>query len=162
MLGFSGRTGRATFAVVGTLCWFSVPLMLSMKPLIDQLSGMEANAAVLAGNAMAIAAIAWSGLAAVAWLLVTVRRLRDAGLHLAWTGLAVVLGFMNAPPTLIDPLAWGQRPLMPVATVLCMLWVVALSLLPSRDRVRVEPAASAAPFRGTPGPVAPRKQFGLR
>lgn len=161
MLGFSGRTGRATFAVVGGLCYVSGPLLLLARPWIEGLRTMDAEGAVLAGMAMAVAVVGWTCLAAFAWLVFSVRRLRDAGLSVWLAAVSVVLGFVNDPRTLIDPSVWTERPLFAVTSLLCLIWLVVLAVLPSRRAPDVV-APVETPVRRTAGPVAPRKQFGLR
>lgn len=161
MLGFSGRTGRATFAVVGGLCYVSGPLLLLAKPWIEGLRTLDAEGAVLAGAGMALAALVWTCLAAFAWLLVSVRRLRDAGLSVWLAAVSVVLGFVNDPRTLVDPSAWAERPLFAATSLLCLIWLVVLAVLPSRRAPHVF-ASVETPVRRTPKMVAPRKQFGLR
>ncbi|MFC5345018.1 DUF805 domain-containing protein [Brevundimonas staleyi] len=162
MLGFSGRTGRATFAVVGGLCYLSGPILLAAQPWIEGLRALDADAAMWVGTLMAVAAVGWSLAMGFAWLLFSVRRLRDAGLSVWLASASVVLGFLNDPRTLIDPSAWAERPLFAVTSLLCLIWLGALIALPSRPAPEVVAPVEAPPVRRTPGPVAPRKQFGLR
>jgi uncharacterized membrane protein YhaH (DUF805 family) len=161
MLGFSGRSGRATFAVIGGLCYLSGPMLLAAKPWIEGLRTLDADTAVLAGTLMAVAAVGWSLAMGAAWLVFSVRRLRDAGLHVGLAAVSVVLGFLNDPRTLVDPSAWAERPLFAVTSLLCLIWLAVLTVVPSR-RTPEAAVPVEAPVRRTPGPVAPRKQFGLR
>lgn len=162
MLGFSGRTGRGTFAVVGTVCFFSSALMLAAKPGIEVLRMLDATTAVIVGNLMALAALVWTMGAAFAWLLFSVRRLRDAGWSPFLAVISVGLGFVNDPRVLVDPSAWSEKPVALILTLMGLAWLIVLIALPSRGRVEAEPEAVATPVRRAPGPVAPRKQFGLR
>lgn len=163
MLGFSGRTGRATFAVVGTICFFSGALMLAAKPWIETLRTMDATTAIIVGNLMALAAVVWTVGMAFAWLLFSVRRLRDAGWSPFLAVISVGLGFVNDPRVLVDPGAWTEKPVALALTLLGLFWLIALIALPSRGPIAAEPRIEpATPQRRVPGPVAPRKQFGLR
>lgn len=163
MLGFSGRTGRATFAVVGTICFFSGALMLAAKPGIEVLRTLDATTAVMVGNLMALAALTWTVGMAFAWLLFSVRRLRDAGWSPFLAVISVGLGFVNDPRVLADPGAWTEKPVALALTLLGLTWLITLIVLPSRGRIEVGPEIeTATPVRRTPGPVAPRKQFSLR
>lgn len=162
MLGFSGRTGRATFAVVGTVCFFSGALMLAAKPWIETLRTLDAPMAVIVGNLMALAAVVWTIGAAFAWLLFSVRRLRDAGWSPFLAVASVGLGFVNDPRVLVDPAGWSEKPVALILTLAGLAWLITLIALPSRGRVEIEPEMVATPVRRAPEPVAPRKQFGLR
>lgn len=162
MLGFSGRTGRATFAVVGTVCFFSGALMLAARPWIETLRSLDATTAVIVGNLMALAAVLWTMGAAFVWLLFSVRRLRDAGWSPFIALISVGLGFVNDPRVLVDPAAWAEKPAALILTVMGLAWLITLIALPSRARVEAEPGIVAPPVRRTPDPVEPRKQFGLR
>jgi len=162
MLGFSGRTGRVTFAVVGTVCFLSGVLMLAAKPWIETLRTLDADAAIIAGTLMAVAAVGWTMGAAFAWLLFSVRRLRDAGWSPVLAVVSVGLAFVNDPRVIVDSAAWSEKPVALALTLLGLAWLITLIALPSRRPAEALPEATAAPRSPTPGPVAARKQFGLR
>lgn len=158
MLGLSGRTGRAPFAIVMSVCFLGGVVLLATKPLIRGLSGLDPDQAIVAGNIMAVCAVGWTVGGTLAWLVFSLRRLRDAGLHPAFAAVSVVLGVMNDPRTLVDPGGWAERPLGVGMTVLCLGWLAILTAWPSRH-------AKAAPYASAPvrlDPVASRTRFGLR
>ena len=158
MLGLSGRTRRAPFAIVMSVCFFGSVILLSANPLIRGLSGLDPVQALVVGNIMAIVAVAWTAATAWAWLVFSVRRLRDAGLHPALAGVSVVLGFMNDPRTLVDPGGWIERPIGIGMTALCLVWLAILFALPSKDTG----AAVKASLPASSGPGVSRTGFGRR